>query len=235
MSFKVDKFGLCKALLPDNGRNYPILYEYPILTYAPVESPGVPGERKPSMKDLSYFEEKPKLSESIFEGKVVHLFRDTVVLPDGRDATREICRHVGAVCVVPLTAENEVICVRQYRYAHGEVLLEIPAGKLECKEENHEQAALRELREETGAVAGRITPLGPLYSSPAIFDEVIFMYLCEDLTFGPTHFDEDEFIETVRIPLEELKDRVLRGEIPDAKTQAAVMRVWAMKQGREGK
>lgn len=164
-------------------------------------------------------------SRLIFDGRVVHLYVDRVRLPDGREAEREYMRHIGAVCVLPLDRDGIVHCVRQYRYPHGEVLLEIPAGKLDSKTEDHASAALRELQEETGYRCGRLTFLGNIYTSPAILDEVIGLYLAEDLTPGETHFDEDEFLAPVAVPLEELADRVMRGEIPDAKTQLAVMRV----------
>lgn len=164
-------------------------------------------------------------SRLIFDGRVVRLYVDRVRLPDGREAEREYMRHIGAVCVLPLDRDGVVHCVRQYRYPHGEVLLEIPAGKLDSKTEDHASAALRELQEETGYRCGRLTFLGNIYTSPAILDEVIGLYLAEELTPGETHFDEDEFLAPVAVPLEELADRVMRGEIPDAKTQLAVLRV----------
>ncbi len=172
-------------------------------------------------------------STLIYDGKIVHLYRDEIVLPNGHTSIREVIRHVGAVCVVPLTEEGEVICVRQYRYPHACVLLEIPAGKLDSKEEDRPSAALRELREETGARCTRLTSIGQLLSTPAFVDEVIDMYLAEGLTFGETDPDEDEFLDIVRIPLPELVDQILCGEVTDAKTQAAVLKVWVMKQ-REG-
>lgn len=164
-------------------------------------------------------------SRQIFDGRVVRLYVDRVRLPDGREAEREYMRHIGAVCVLPLDRDGVVHCVRQYRYPHGEVLLEIPAGKLDSKTEDRASAALRELQEETGYRCGRLTFLGNIYTSPAILDEVIGLYLAEELTPGETHFDEDEFLAPVAVPLEELADRVMRGEIPDAKTQLAVLRV----------
>ena len=164
-------------------------------------------------------------SRLIFDGRVVQLYVDRVRLPDGREAEREYMRHIGAVCVLPLDRDGVVHCVRQYRYPHGEVLLEIPAGKLDSKTEDRASAALRELQEETGYRCGRLTFLGSIYTSPAILDEVIGLYLAEELTPGETHFDEDEFLAPVAVPLEELADRVMRGEIPDAKTQLAVLRV----------
>ncbi len=174
--------------------------------------------------DIKDFEEKQKSSRLIFDGKVLHLYFDEIYLPDGREAFREYCRHIGAVCVVPITDEGEVICVRQYRYPLADVILEIPAGKLDSKDENPTDAVTRELREETGAVCKRLTYMGKYYSSPAILDECIYMYMAEGLEFGDTEFDEDEFIEMVKIPIDELVGMIMRGEVVDGKTQAAVMR-----------
>ena len=167
-------------------------------------------------------------SELIFDGRVMHLYYDRVELPNGMEVSREYARHIGAVCVLPLFADGTVACVRQYRYPHGEILTEIPAGKLDSKQEDHAQAALRELREETGCTCKKLTHLGKIYTSPAILDETIDMYLAEDLTEGETDFDEDEFLAPVRIPLKDLVDDVMAGKIPDVKTQAAALRVWEL-------
>lgn len=182
-------------------------------------------EKSKIMQDDARFAETQTSSELIFDGKVLHVYRDDITLPDGNPAFREYIRHIGAVCVVPLTAEGEVICVRQFRYPFAKVLLEIPAGKLDFKGEDPEGAARRELREETGAISGKMTYLGEYYGSPAILDERIHMYLAEDLSFGDTDPDEDEFIETVRIPLSELLEDVMAGRVPDGKTQIAALRV----------
>ena len=175
-------------------------------------------------KEFCEFEEKMAGSELIFDGKVLHVYKDDITLPDGRPAMREYARHIGAVCVIPITDKGEVICVRQFRYPLAKVMLEIPAGKLDSKDEDPLEAAKRELREETGAISGKMTYLGVFYSSPAILDEKIHMYLAEELDFGETDPDDDEFIESVRVPLGELVDMIMRGEVPDGKTQAAVMR-----------
>lgn len=172
-----------------------------------------------------FLREERMASRLIFDGRVVHLYVDRVRLPDGKEAEREYMRHIGAVCVLPLDQDGVVHCVRQYRYPHAEVLLEIPAGKLDSKTEDRASAALRELREETGFRCGKLTFLGNIYTSPAILDEVIGLYLAEDLVPGDTHPDEDEFLAPVGIPLEQLVDDVMAGRIPDAKTQLAVMRV----------
>ena len=164
-------------------------------------------------------------SKLIYDGKVVHLYVDQVRLPDGNPALREYVRHIGAVCVLPLTNEGDVLCVRQYRYPFASELIEIPAGKLDAPDEDHREAALRELGEETGAHCKSLTYLGKYYSSPAILDECIDMFLAEDLTMGELDLDDDEFLDLVKIPLPTLVEMVLAGEIPDGKTQVAVMRV----------
>ncbi len=178
--------------------------------------------------EMKQMAETCRSSELIFDGKVMHLYLDQVELPNGEPAIREYARHIGAVCVLPLFSDGTVACVRQYRYPHGEILTEIPAGKLDSKQEDHAEAALRELREETGCRCGKLTHLGKIYTSPAILDEVIDMYLAEDLTEGETDFDDDEFLSTVRIPLKDLVDDVMAGKIPDVKTQAAALRVWEL-------
>lgn len=169
--------------------------------------------------------EKRLSGELIYDGCVVHLWRDEIELPDGGRGVREIVRHVGAVAVLPLTDKGEVICVRQYRYPFAEVLLEIPAGKLDSPDEDVPEAARRELREETGAVGGELIPLGTLYPSVAIFDEKIHMFAAVGFDMGETDRDEDEFMEVEKIPLSTLVEMVMSGEIRDAKTQTAVLKV----------
>ena len=177
---------------------------------------------------IEALEEKSVSSTPIFDGKVLHVRLDEITLPNGVSATREYCHHNGAVCVLPLTDEGEVICVRQYRYPFHEDLLEIPAGKLDSPEEDPNDAVRRELREETGAVAKKMIYLGKYYPSPAILDECIYMYLATGLEFGETEFDEDEFIESVRVPLSKLVDLTLEGKIRDGKTQICALRAQMM-------
>ena len=167
--------------------------------------------------------EKKVSSRQVFDGVVVKLFVDEVELPNGNKSVREVVRHPGAVCVIPVTDEGEVIMVRQFRYAFGQVLLEIPAGKLEPGEDPL-RAALRELEEETGTVAEKIEHIGELYTTVAILDEKIHMYLATGLTCKNAHPDEDEFLEVEKIPLPTLVDMVMRGEIKDSKTQVAILK-----------
>lgn len=173
-------------------------------------------------------EERKLRSEAIFDGKVLHVRRDEVMLPNGKEAVREYVHHIGAVAILPLTDEGDVILERQFRYPFGDVLVEIPAGKLDSPEEDPRKAALRELREETGAVAAELTYLGDFYGSPAILDERIRLYLARGLTFTEQQTDEDEFLEVFRMPLAALVEEILAGNLPDGKTQVAALRVWAM-------
>ena len=162
-------------------------------------------------------------SEEIYNGKIVHLFRDTVILPNGKEAVREVMRHPGAAAVVPLTDEGNVICVRQYRYPFSEVMLEIPAGKLDPGEEPI-ACAQRELLEETGYQAQELIPLGEYDPSVAVLDEKIHLFLARGLTFRAPNPDADEFLHVVELPLNALVDEILRGEVPDGKTQTAVLK-----------
>lgn len=178
--------------------------------------------------------EKKLNSRQVFDGVVVKLFVDEVELPNGKKSVREIVRHPGAVCVIPVTDDGDVIMVRQFRYAFDRVLLEIPAGKLEPGEDPL-CAALRELEEETGMVAESVQHIGELYTTVAILDEKIQMYLATGLTYKNAHPDEDEFLEVEKVPLSTLVKMVMDGEIQDSKTQVAILKAEKILSERRGK
>ena len=139
-------------------------------------------------------------------------------------------RHVGAVCVVPLLDDGSVLLERQFRYPVGQVLIEIPAGKLDSKAEDPQEAAKRELLEETGAVAGELIELGLFFPACAYSDEAIHMYAAKNITFREQKLDEDEFLNVFTMPLEDAVFEVLSGNIPDAKTQTALLKAWLLRQ-----
>lgn len=162
--------------------------------------------------------------EDLYNGAVVHLFRDNVRLPNGNTSVREYVRHIGAAAVLPITKEGEALLVKQFRYPFDKLLLEIPAGKRDSFTEDPYKTAQRELEEETGMQCEKLIPLGEYYSSPAILDEVIWVYLATDLSSGTQNPDDDEFLELVRVPFAELVGMVERNEIADGKTQMAVLK-----------
>ena len=168
--------------------------------------------------------EKQTSSEDIFDGVVLHVKRDMVTLSNGTPAVREVIRHIGAVCVIPVTENNEVIMERQYRYPLDSVILEIPAGKLDTPDENRLSAIQRELREETGYTADEWTEIGDFYPAPAYCDEYITMYMARGLHKGTRHLDEDEFLDVYAIPLADLVEDVMAGRISDAKTQVCILK-----------
>ena len=167
--------------------------------------------------------EKTLESEVLFEGRILRLRRDRVEVPGGNQAEREVVEHPGGVGIVPVDGEGRVTLVRQYRYPLGKTVLEIPAGKRD-KGEHHRVTAQRELSEEVGAAAGKLTYLGYVYASPGFCDEAIHLYLAEELTFGDAHPDEDEFLERERVPFAKAVEMALDGTLDDAKTVAGILR-----------
>ena len=165
-------------------------------------------------------------SETIYDGNVLHVREDMVELPNKNLASRELIRHIGAVCIIPVTDDGKVIVERQFRYPVNRVILEIPAGKLDSADEDRLEAAKRELREETGMTAEKWTDIGEYLPAPAYSDERITMYLATGLHSGEQDLDDDEFLEVFRVPLKELVDDVMAGKILDGKTQIAVLKAW---------
>ncbi len=170
-------------------------------------------------------DEKRIDGETLYEGKIIDLVKDTVLLPNGGNSIREVVIHHGGVTVAALTEKNEVFLVSQFRYPNRGVLLELPAGKLEKGEEPFE-AIKRELKEEVGASAEKFYFLGKFNPTPAYCSEIIYLYVATDLTFGEQSLDEDEFLNVEKIPLEDAVKMVLDGEITDGKTQALLLKTF---------
>lgn len=182
------------------------------------------------MDDRHLYEETVS-SEQIYDGKVVKLFRDEAVLENGERAIREVIKHPGGVCVLPLDKDGSIYMVKQFRYPFRSVLLEIPAGKKEIGEEPLD-CGVRELSEEIGAKAQKITYLGKLYPTVAYDTETIWMYLAEELEFsGGQHLDDEEFVDVVKLKFEDAYKMALNDEIPDGKTQLAILRAKAFLEG----
>ncbi len=174
-------------------------------------------------------EEKQISAEYMYKGKIISLRRDKALLPNGNTATREVVEHNGGVCVAALTDNDEVLFVRQFRYPYMEIIPEIPAGKRDKADEDPLKCGIRELKEETGATAEKFIPLGKLYPSPGYCGEIIWMYAATGLSYGEQNPDDDEFLTVEKIPLDKAVEMILSGEITDAKTQAAVLKLKVLK------
>lgn len=174
------------------------------------------------------FEEKQLRYEYKYKGKIVNMRVDDILLPDGKNAKREVIEHPGGVCVAALTDDKKILLVKQFRYPYGEIIYEIPAGKRDRQNEEPLECGKRELREETGATAERYFSLGELYPTPGYCGEIIWMFGATGLSFGNTDPDEDEFITFEAIEIEKVVNMILSGEIKDAKTQAAVLKLKLM-------
>ena len=160
-------------------------------------------------------------SVRLYEGKVINLRRDMVQLPNGREASREIVEHPGAIAVVPVLPDGRVVMVRQFRHPVGQVLLEIPAGKL-APGENPDECALRELEEETGYLAGKLDRKASIFTAPGFTDEVIHIYIASELQKTAVNPDEDEFLDIIAYEQQEIKQMIQSGTICDAKTIAGI-------------
>lgn len=167
--------------------------------------------------------EKTLSSELVFDGRLLKIYRDKVELPSGGTSSREVVRHPGGAAVVALDDEGNVYLERQFRYPYRKVVTEIPAGKLEPGEDPFD-AIRRELQEEIGAAAGRWDALGYIMPSVGYTDEMLYLYLARDLTFGERHLDQGEFLEPFKLPFGEALARAADGRLSDAKTVAALFR-----------
>ena len=167
--------------------------------------------------------EKKISSEKVFDGVLLHVFKDKVELPNGHKAVREWIRHPGASAVIPLLPDNQIILVRQFRYPVGQVTLEVPAGKLDKVGEDPIECAKRELSEETGYTAGKFWKLTTIATTVGFSNEYIHLYAASDLTAGDLHPDSDEFINVVKIPLTAALQMVESGKIFDAKSAVSIL------------
>ena len=167
--------------------------------------------------------EKKLSSEDIFDGVLLHVKRDRVELPNGHEAVREWIKHPGASAVIPLLPDGNIILVKQYRYPVGRVTLEIPAGKLDSPDEDPIDCAIRELSEETGYSARRMRKLTSIATTVGFSNEWIHIYAATNLVKGAQHPDDDEFINCVKVPLDEAVAMVRRGEIFDAKSAVGIL------------
>ena len=168
--------------------------------------------------------EKKKSGKELYHGKIINLTLDEVTLDNGETAMREVVHHPGGAAVAALTENRELVLVKQFRYPFGEELLEIPAGKLEPGEPAL-PAAKRELEEECGLQAESWEELITIYPTVGYSTEVISVFLAKGLREVPMHPDEDEFVTPLRMPLQEAYEKVLSGEIKDAKTVAAILKL----------
>ncbi|MCG8397730.1 NUDIX hydrolase [Bacillus atrophaeus] len=172
---------------------------------------------------MKHLEEKTITKEKLFSGKVIDLYVEDVELPNGKTSKREIVKHPGAVAVLAVTDSNKIILVNQYRKPLERTIVEIPAGKLE-KGEEPEYTALRELEEETGYTAKKLTKITAFYTSPGFADEIVHLFLAEDLSVleEKRELDEDEFVEVMEVKLEDALKLVETREVYDAKTAYAI-------------
>lgn len=158
-----------------------------------------------------------------YQGKIINMKVDDVRLPDGQLAKREEVEHPGGCSIVALTPNNEVFFVRQFRYAYDEVILEIPAGKLE-KGEDPFEAMKRELREETGCLAEDFVYLGTCYPTPGYTNELLRIWACRVSENTAQDLDPDEFLEVEKLPLDKAVELVMSNQLPDAKSQIGILK-----------
>jgi len=160
-------------------------------------------------------------SEILMKGRAFAIRRDHLKTPDGRETKVEIIEHGGSVVIIPVDENGNMLLVRQYRHATGQDLLELPAGTLDGGE-NPEICAAREIREETGMAAGKLKKLGDFYLAPGYSTEFMVVFLATDLSHNPLEADADEFLSMEAVPVTEAIKMAERGEMPDAKSLAAL-------------
>ena len=171
---------------------------------------------------MSKLKETQKTSDKIFSGKLIDLYFDHVELPNGKSSTREWINHPGAVCIVPILPDGNLCLIRQYRYGPRDEFIEIPAGKLDTGEDPL-VCAKRELQEEIGYIAGKLTFLTNIYPAIGFSNEKMWMYLAEDLQLSNQSLDQDEFLELFPLSLEEAINFINQGKITDVKTIIGIL------------
>ena len=180
--------------------------------------------------DDSHLREVPLTGEQVFAGVFLKVLRDRVRLPDGKEATREYIHHPGAVMILPVTDDGQVVLERQWRYPLHRAFLEFPAGKIDPGEPPLD-CAIRELREETGYRAARWVHLGVLHNAIGYSDEGIEIYLATGLAAGERRLDEGEFLDVLTMPLATLLDKVRGGEVTDVKTMLGALWLEKLQRG----
>lgn len=175
-------------------------------------------------EDIQHLEEKTIESKETYKCSAFSINSDRLLLPDGKQRTRDIINRQGASCIAALTSDNELIFIKQYRHPYKKVLFELPAGKLDGNEPL--QCAIRELEEETGIIGKNFSSLGEVYPTVGFLNEVIYLFTCEIGEIVSQKLNEGEFVKVVKIPLQKAYEMVMNDEIKDAKTQIAVLKLY---------
>lgn len=177
------------------------------------------------MSDTSELKETKINSKKVFTGRLLHVFSDEVRLPDGNTSTREYIKHPGAAAVVPVFENGDIMMIKQFRYPLDQTFYEVPAGKIDSGEEV-EKTAARELQEETGLITENLHYLDPFHPSIGYTDEVIHLFCAWDITITDSNIDDEEFIQTLRMPFKKAVQLVYEGTITDGKSMVSLLLAW---------
>ena len=177
------------------------------------------------MKNPAKLLERKLNSRKVFSGRLLHVYKDSVILPDGEKTTREYIKHPGATAVLPVFENGDVILIKQFRYPLSQIFYEVPAGKIDAGEDP-ETTGIRELQEETGLVCNHFSYIGHFYPSIGYTDEIIHLYIAWSINEKQTNTDDDEFLIPARIPFRDAIEMVQSGEISDGKTMICLLQAW---------